>query len=128
MFKFLQTFFTILGVIFFLLLFGAGVFWFLVFGTGKSVSMPISLPIEKSELPMEKSVSASNDKHPLLNVEQEKTLTSIGIDPATLPTHISPEQEQCFIDALGIEKVNAVKAGQAPDALDIFKARDCVGL
>ncbi len=128
MFKFLQTFFTILGVIFFLILLGAGVFWFMVFGNSKSLPIPVTLPIQKNDVPAGTNVSASNDNHPLLNTEQEKTLTSIGIDPATLPTQISPEQEQCFIAALGIEKVNAIKAGQVPDAMDIFKARDCVGL
>lgn len=128
MMKILQTFFTILGVIFFLILVGAGVFWFMVFGNNKSMPMPVTIPIQKNDTPTGSSVSASTDKHPLLNSEQEKTLTSIGIDPASLPTQISPEQEQCFITALGIEKVNAIKAGQVPDAMDIFKSRDCVGL
>lgn len=128
MFKFLHAFFTVLGVIFFLILVGAGVFWFMVLGNNKSLPMPVTLPILKNDTATDAGVSASADKHPLLNTEQEKTLTSIGIDPASLPTQISPEQEQCFITALGIEKVNAIKAGQVPDAMDIFKSRDCVGL
>ncbi len=66
------------------------------------------------------------DKNPLLSDTQEKALDRLGIDPASIPTEITPEQEQCFEDALGADRVNEIKAGDAPTATDFFKAKSCI--
>lgn len=80
--------------------------------------------------PTEKTTSDTppEDKHPLLNEVQEKALETIGIDPASVPSSISPEQEQCFVDALGQKRVDEIKAGAAPTPADLFTARNCVQL
>ncbi len=66
------------------------------------------------------------DKHPLLTPSQETTLEKVGIDPAKLPTTITPAMEACFITKLGIDRVNAIKAGESPNAIDLFKAKSCL--
>jgi len=68
----------------------------------------------------------SGDKHPLLSPSQEATLEKIGIDPAKLPTTITPAMETCFTDKLGIDRVSEIKAGAEPKAIDFFKAKSCV--
>ncbi len=66
------------------------------------------------------------DKHPLLTDSQEQMLEKIGIDPAKLPQTITPELEQCFIAKLGQERVDQIKSGQSPTAVDLFKAKSCI--
>jgi len=68
----------------------------------------------------------SADKHPLLNEDQEKVLQSYGVDPAQLPTEITPQMQQCFIDKLGQDRAAQIVAGSAPSPTEIFKARDCL--
>ena len=68
----------------------------------------------------------SADKHPLLTSDQEATLEKIGIDPAKLPTTITPVMESCFVNKLGIDRVNEIKAGEEPNAVDLFKAKSCI--
>lgn len=72
------------------------------------------------------SVTEVIDKHPLLTPSQESTLEKIGIDPAKLPTTITPAMEACFIDKLGTSRVEQIKAGEAPNAIDLFKAKSCI--
>lgn len=67
------------------------------------------------------------DKHPLLTAEQEKTLETYGVDVSQLPTSISAEMEKCFIDELGQERADEIVGGASPSAIEIFKARSCLG-
>lgn len=64
--------------------------------------------------------------HPLLSVEQEKLLESYNVDIKSLPTTIPPDIEACFIESLGAEKVEEIKNGAVPGALDILRARSCI--
>ena len=64
--------------------------------------------------------------HPLLSVEQEKLLESYNVDIASLPTTIPPDIEACFVESLGAKKVEEIKNGAVPGALDILRARSCV--
>lgn len=66
------------------------------------------------------------DKHPLLTPSQEATLEKIGVDPAKLPTSITPAMEACFVEKLGADRVNEIKAGGSPSAIDLFKAKSCL--
>ncbi|MDO8509736.1 MAG: hypothetical protein Q7S24_01180 [bacterium] len=66
------------------------------------------------------------DKNPLLTPAQEQTLEKIGIDPATLPTKITPTMEACFYDKLGEKRTNEIKNGATPTASDYFVARTCL--
>lgn len=65
-------------------------------------------------------------KNPLLSVEQEQALEKLGVDVTKLPSVISPEMEECFTEALGQERVEEIKSGSSPGAIDFFKARSCL--
>ncbi|MFA6410002.1 MAG: hypothetical protein WCW26_00285 [Candidatus Buchananbacteria bacterium] len=70
--------------------------------------------------------ATTTDKNPLLTVEQEKTLESLGVNPAALPTAITPKMEKCFTEKLGQARVaEIIKTGQ-PTAADFFAARACL--
>lgn len=64
--------------------------------------------------------------HPLLSGDQEKILQNAGIDPASLPSEVSPEMEECFRNALGSQRVDEIISGASPGPLDILKARSCL--
>lgn len=64
--------------------------------------------------------------HPLLNDSQEQMLQGAGIDPATLPTEISPEMEACFKEKLGAQRVLEIMQGATPGPLDLLKAKSCL--
>ncbi len=64
--------------------------------------------------------------HPLLNPQQEALLESAGIDPATVPTSITPNQQQCAIDALGEKRAKELVAGATPTLTDIARAKHCL--
>ncbi len=66
------------------------------------------------------------DKNPLLTPEQENFAESIGIDPATLPTEITPEMESCLIDAVGAERAAEIQGGATPTPIEIFRAKGCL--
>ena len=70
--------------------------------------------------------SSQVDKNPALSEKQEKTLETFGIDPASVPSSITPEQESCFIKILGQARVNEIKAGDSPTATEYFKAKGCI--
>ncbi len=64
--------------------------------------------------------------HPLLDESQEKTLEKMGIDVEYIPERITPVMEECFVNALGQERVNKIIGGDSPSAVDLFNARDCI--
>jgi hypothetical protein len=120
--KFFNIFFVTLGVIFFILI---------VIGTYLFITDPLDL---RSALTVSDSNSVSAvddgstqiDKNPMLNAPQEKALETFGIDPAVVPTDITPEQESCFEGKLGQDRVGEIKAGDVPTVAEYFKARDCI--
>jgi hypothetical protein len=129
MLSFIRGFFCFLGFIFFLLLCAGAYLWFAdpfgmrpmldaLIGDTAVVSTTISDNVSERV--------GGEDKHPALNAAQERTLEMIGIDPAALPTSITPEQEECFIAKLGEARVAEIQAGASPTATDIFTARSCI--
>lgn len=70
--------------------------------------------------------TAPVDKNPLLTAEQEQWAESMGIDPAKLPTEITPAMQACFVEKLGQERVMQIMNGDAPSAIDLFKAQSCL--
>lgn len=120
MWKFLNALFVTLGVIFLVIII-IGIYFYitdpfnlkpLIFGSGSAESGT--------------ATGDGVDKNPALNESQEAALEKIGIDPASVPNEITPEQEACFEEKLGSERVNEIKAGDAPNSTDYFKARDCI--
>lgn len=138
--KLLTYFFCTLGVIFFMLM-GAGAYlWFAdpfeirpIISILFEVSEPTSATavpeagssIQQSEtnLPTDTAVV---DKHPALSPTQETALETIGIDPAALPSTITPAQEACFVDKLGAARVAEIKEGDTPSPTEFFTARACI--
>ena len=119
--KFFNVFFVTLGVIFLILIL-LGIYLFI---TDPLNLKPMLLGSEES-ISSEQSNNATTDKNPNLSESQEKTLETFGIDPATVPTSITPEQEACFIEKLGVDRVNEIKAGDTPSILEIAKGKDCI--
>lgn len=116
--KFIKWFFLVLGVIFFLILIAVGyIFITDTFGirtllTGNSSSVTDG--------------GSQTDKNPLLSESQEQVLEKIGVDPAKLPTTITPEMAACFETKLGKERTDEIVNGDSPTAEDYLKAQSCI--
>lgn len=123
-----QVVIYILGVIFFIILCAGAYLWFfdpfelrpmfeVLRGNATEITTEVVHGVEER---------ATEDKHPSLNATQERALEVVGINPANVPTTISEEDTQCFIEALGAERVAEIQAGATPSATEIFKARACI--
>lgn len=111
---FFTYFFVTLGVIFFVLLLVASYVYFAdPFGFFSSASYKSAAGDEQV------------DRNPALNASQEKAVESFGIDPASLPSSITPAQEACAREKLGDQRVEEIKGGDAPTPTDYYKARSC---
>lgn len=121
----LSIFFITLGVIFFILIL-AVVYLFTFDPLGIREPTPTSADEIVSTTEDAISTSTLEDKNPLLNPTQENALEAIGVDPSSLPSTITPEMEACFIDVLGMERVEEIKAGDLPSALEFLQARECI--
>lgn len=123
--KILNIFFVTLGVIFFVLI---------LIGMYVYIADPYNLKplfmntVAETEIHTTASttVDITEDKKPVLNEAQEAALETVGINPAAVPTEVTPEQEACAIEALGAERVAEIKAGAAPTPADIFAVRGCL--
>lgn len=120
--KFLQIFFTTLGVIFFILL-AVGVYLYAADPYGIK---PIIKSLTGQSATTTPKKGGNTDKNPLLSPTQEKALEKIGIDPAALPSKITPAMEACFYTKLGATRTNEIKNGSEPTARDYFVARSCL--
>ena len=73
---------------------------------------------------LDSSPTSSYD-HPNLTTQQESILESAGINPADVPTEITPAQLQCSSEALGVQRANEIAGGSTPTLTDVFKAKHC---
>ncbi len=123
----INRFFVFLGVIFFIVI-GILVYLFIADPFElKPIFKMINIPVINEKKTDDKMQSTPiGDKNPLLSLEQEKVLESFGVDPAALPTEITPEMEKCFREKLGDERVNEIIKIGSPDMADFFKARSCL--
>ena len=64
--------------------------------------------------------------HPYLSSQQESTLQNIGIDPATLPTSVTPKQADCAIGAVGKKRAAEIMAGATPTLTEIIATKKCL--
>jgi len=71
-------------------------------------------------------VEAIKSDNPLLNDKQEKLLKDIGIDPATIPTEITPETQACLIGKVGESRAQEIISGATPTTFEILKASTCL--
>lgn len=119
----LNFFFVTLGVIFFLILLASAIFFIV---DPYEIRPVISNLINLNNSTEITTDSETIDKNPALSPAQESALEKIGVDPAKIPASISSEQEACFEAKLGKERVEAIKAGDSPTAVDYLKAKDCL--
>lgn len=136
--KILYIFFVTLGVIFFgLILIGSYLFIFDPYNIKplfKGLESDTNVESEsESEFVLEPELESEIDtedvmvdKNPILNETQEKTLETFGIDPAKVPSEITPEQEECFREQLGDGRVDEIISGDSPTITEYFKARNCI--
>jgi len=138
MVKIIRTFFVALGVIFFILL--VIVIYFFI--KDPYNLRPILMPVI-SEMIFPNS-SSSDDLKTISNNTPEDTtslkvngsnsltsdqadaLKANGVDPNSLPTTITPEQEECFVKIFGQTRVNEIKAGGTPTATEFIKGTSCL--
>lgn len=111
--NFFNIFFVTLGVIFSIVLI-AGIFFY------------FADPLNFFGADASGTSGASSDEHPLLSGSQEKALETFGIDPASVPSEITPEQEACFVSILGEARVAEIKAGATPTMAEYLKAKGCI--
>ena len=118
--KILRVLFVVLGIIFFLLII-AGFYLYQsdFYGIKTIVNYEQKESIDTGD-------TYHNDKNSTLSTEQENQLERVGIDPATVPTEISPEMEECFVDKLGEKRVREIAGGASPNALEIVKVEPCL--
>lgn len=90
----------------------------LLFGTGSSFTMPQGDSSGANN-------STSTNKI-FLSDTQRKMLASYGIDPASIPTSISDQQEACFKTKLGATRFAQIIAGDTPTAVEMFSAKACI--
>jgi hypothetical protein len=119
---FLNNLFVGLGVVFLVVL---------IFGGYFIISDPYNLrPLLFGGGSARSSVNANSgsDQNTGLSAEQERALEAFGVDPSSIPSpsSITPEQEACFEEKLGKERVAEIKAGASPTAAEFFQAKDCV--
>ncbi|MSU73546.1 hypothetical protein EXS56_00195 [Candidatus Kaiserbacteria bacterium] len=72
------------------------------------------------------TTGGGTDKNPLLSASQEQALQAIGVDPAALPSVITPTMIACFETKLGAERALQIKNGDSPTAIDFLKAKGCL--
>lgn len=117
--KFLNIFFVVLGVIFFILLVLATYF----FITDPFNLKPLVFDSSDSEYISSKETI---DKNLLISDTQEKLLETVGVDPADLPTEITPTMHECFVGILGAERVFEIEQGSSPTPTEFFKTKHCL--
>jgi len=61
-----------------------------------------------------------------LSAQQVEALVSLGIDPESVPSSITTEQEQCFVAELGESRVLEIKGGAVPNAFEFLKVKSCI--
>ena len=86
-----------------------------------------STPTAVKENAAEKASSTEVTKtdKPIFSFEQENLLTKAGIEPASVSPEMLIEKEACFVEKLGADRVKEIKAGDIPNALEIFKVKGC---
>ena len=57
---------------------------------------------------------------------QREALQSVGINPDSAISNITPTQMACFVGILGSVRVAEIKAGAVPTSAEFFSVRSCL--
>ncbi|MFA5124786.1 MAG: hypothetical protein WC473_03105 [Patescibacteria group bacterium] len=117
--KIINVFFTVLGVIFFILLLAGIYFW---------IADPLNIKplIFPSQITADNAVNKTPSSNPLLTQEQIAGLKKLGIDTSKIPTSISSTMEACLTAKLGATRTNEIKQGSIITAIDLYQAQSCL--
>lgn len=132
----LTKIFVTLGVIFTLLLIVVAYFFIadpynlrpILFGAGGGVQTSLSSEVASDAL----GDAGASTTTPLagtgftLSSPQRQALIEMGIDPSSVPTQVSVQQETCFVEMLGADRVKEIKAGAVPNGIELLKAKSCI--
>ncbi len=118
----LNIFFVSLGAIFFLILIVLG--YLFVSDSFGMRTLLTNAPSSYSEAAG--TTGGTVDKNPLLSAPQERALEAMGMNPAALPSAITPTMIACFEVKLGAERALQIKNGDSPTAKDFLKAQSCL--
>lgn len=132
--KILNRFFVFLGIIFFIIILSGLYLWItdpydikpILRGDLEEVQDSIDRNESIESTDENTNNSDNNDPNPLLDASQEAMLRSFGIDPASLPSEITPTMEACFVDKLGQARVDEIVGGDSPTASELMTARSCL--
>lgn len=135
----LNQIFVTLGVIFLIIIVIAVYYWItdpynlkpMIFGSSapaksqtQQTATSQTTSADADTTPTDTSVTATGGFK--LSEAQKQALISFGIDPATVPSSISADQEACFVSVLGETRVSEIKTGAVPSALEFFRAKTCI--
>lgn len=119
--KFFKIVFIILGSIFLFLIVAGAYLYFSGTLAGLGLFVNYAEYDDTQNLP-----TKAEDENPALSDTQEKALRAIGIDPATVPSTITPEQEACFVEKFGQVRVDEIIAGDSPTPYELLKGKSCL--
>jgi hypothetical protein len=124
--KYVNAAFVTLGIVFLaLILIAAGAYLALnytSFGGGTSALSGT----EQSNNTNKSTSDGSGASTFTMSEEQRQAIAAFGIDPSTIPTTITAEQEACFVGKLGQARVDEIKDGAVPGTMDFFKVKSCI--
>lgn len=123
--KALNIFFVFLGVIFLIILIVGGIYLKNLYGGVSKFKLDPAQVMQDGDA-AGTTTSGTTDKHPYLDATQEKQLEAIGIDPAKLPTEITPAMIKCFEDKLGSSRTQEIIGGAEPTPFEALKASSCL--
>lgn len=125
--KTLNIVFVVLGVLFIVVLLVGTGFYLSLDQTSNTASYTAAPAAAVSSSGTSSTTEQQEvDEEFILTDNQKQALSSFGIDPASVPSTISAEQEACFVAELGGSRVAEIKAGASPSAIDFFKAKGCI--
>jgi len=90
------------------------------------VEPPSEVAVENSRELSEEATTGPGGGASLLTEGQQNALQFIGINPNSLPTNITEEQEACFNTRLGSARVAEITGGETPTVVEMFVAKDCL--
>lgn len=147
--KFLTIFFVSLGVIFFCIILALAYLWivdpynikpFIYASPSSKFEDKETYKTESTGTPgniepingidtsggVIESGNGSNGNNEGLTEGQKNALELVGINPAVLPSQLTLKQEQCFVAKFGQARVDEIKDGAIPSALEVLTGKDCL--
>lgn len=131
--KFFSVFFIVLGVIFsIILLFVLYLFVFdpfnikPLFNQGAISEISENTDNEDGANANLNTSAGTSTGTPFLSDSQKQTLATFGIDPASLPSSITTDQEACFKLKLGDARFAEISAGASPSIAEFLNAKSCL--